>query len=85
MLTDCSVHIDEALRIFRERKIFRPELARATFLKSKILEACSDADEARMLQGKSFQMYAELRRGAMPGTGEPSQAEFDNLVAFWSR
>jgi hypothetical protein len=81
------VHIDEALRIFRERVIFQPELARATFLKSNILKACGDADEARtgMLRGKSFQMYAELRRGAVPGIGEPSQADFDDLIAFWSR
>ncbi|KAF1850931.1 uncharacterized protein K460DRAFT_24339 [Cucurbitaria berberidis CBS 394.84] len=84
-LKEACVHIDEALRIFSERVIFRPEFARAMFWKSKLLEASGDSDEARKLWGKSVQMYLEITHRVVQGNIEPSAADFDGVIAFWSR
>ncbi|KAJ8110762.1 hypothetical protein OPT61_g6475 [Boeremia exigua] len=77
--------IDGALAIFRERTTFKPELARATFLKSRIRAAAGDSDEAHRLRNQSFDMFREVSRDAIPHDHELTWEDFNDLVAFWSR
>lgn len=80
-----SKQVGEALAIFRARAVFRPELARAMFWKSKIVEASGEVGEARKLRGQSLAMYREITHKALPADSEPPEDVFDEVVAFWSR
>jgi hypothetical protein len=77
-------HLDEAVRIFN-RPVFKPEMARATFRKSKVLEMNGQVEHARILREESIRSYREIRNQAEAGSEVPSGADFDDIVAFWSR
>jgi hypothetical protein len=65
--------------------MFKPELAHARYWKSKILTALDHDDEAEdmcCLSGKTYDMLTERM---IPVSSGPSQEDFDDLVAFWSR
>ncbi|KAI8940905.1 hypothetical protein NX059_002163 [Plenodomus lindquistii] len=80
-----STSINAAIAIFSDRSTFRPELARATFWKSQVLDAGGDDAAAHKLRQQSVRMYSNVTRKAMSGDAEPTQADFDDVVAFWSR
>ncbi|KAH7348146.1 P-loop containing nucleoside triphosphate hydrolase protein [Pyrenochaeta sp. MPI-SDFR-AT-0127] len=84
-LNEAAIHFDEALRIFNEHAIFRPELTRATFWKSRLLKASGRVEEARKVKDKSVEMYFDVTLGAVQDIIEPSLADFDGIVAFWSQ
>ncbi|KAI9712292.1 MAG: hypothetical protein M1820_001505 [Bogoriella megaspora] len=78
-------HMDEALRIFQERAVYRPESIRATFRKSEILRAEGRVEEADKLRIESCLMYHDITEEALTASSELLDANFDDLVAFWSR
>ncbi|KAI9689075.1 MAG: hypothetical protein M1822_000812 [Bathelium mastoideum] len=78
-------HIDEALRIFQDRVVYQPEKARALFRKSEILRGQGHLQEAHESQKESLRLYHDILSAA-PKTSEGlSHADYDDLVAFWSR
>jgi len=83
MLTTHRSHIDDALKIFVDRATLKPERARATFTKSEILLAAQEFDEANSLRMKCKDEYVEISGQVLDR--EPTSADFDDLVAFWSR
>lgn len=76
-------HIDDALKIFVGRATLKPEKARATFTRSEILLAAQELDEANSLRMKCTDEYVEIIGQAVDR--DLTGADFDDLVAFWSR
>jgi hypothetical protein len=81
------MEIDKAIKIFSGRPTFQPELARAMFWKSKIMEALGKRDEAHSLRDESLHRYGAITGTALSeGKLDNSHWEyFNNLVTFWSR
>lgn len=77
-----SAHIEEALHIFSDAT-FLPERARALFRKSAILEAAGKATEAKSCREESLKYYREVTGRFAEDT--VTDADFDDIVAFWSR
>lgn len=78
--------IDQALKVWRLRRaIYSPEIARTTFLKAKLLMQSDNGPEAAVL-------FKEARniRNSLPGVmikpdEQLREADFDELVTFFSR
>lgn len=84
-LTCFRTHFDEALRIFSDRAIYKPEKARANFKKSMLLEANQKIAEAKAARDESFNAYREIMRSQAQAAEYLTEDDFDDLVAFWSR
>ena len=86
--TYCSYRalINQALKIWRLKEaVFRPEIARTTFLKAKVeMEAgCTQAAAGLFKEARNI-------RNRIPGASKRSdillkEADFDELVTFFSR
>jgi hypothetical protein len=72
-------------KIFSSRSHYQQELARTKFRESKILKALGKEDEASQAASHAL----KLRRKIVPKDDRPlqsmSEADFDDLVIFWSR
>ncbi|KAF2108477.1 hypothetical protein BDV96DRAFT_652728 [Lophiotrema nucula] len=82
---EAGKHVDEALRIFGDRVIFLPERARALFRKGDILQAAGMATEAVRWQQESLSLYLKISGNGTVTPGSVTDANFESLVAFWSR
>lgn len=91
-LTRCvlpRVLIDHALRAYSDTDIYAPEKARALFLRSKILGMMRQPDRAGADLDGAVKLYRDIT-GTTVGDDSmarklPTMAEFDTLIAFWSR
>ena len=82
----CSTRIDDALKVWSYHPdIYKPELARTTFLKKGLLDKLGRTQEAAV----AMKVACGLRKDMVPqDTTDPSALkgeEFDKLVTFWSR
>ncbi|ORX98663.1 hypothetical protein BCR34DRAFT_523570 [Clohesyomyces aquaticus] len=64
---------------------FRNEIARTTYLKSKIMEQLGEAEEANTLRADAIERWRKLRPNSSLSGAELTEREFDDLVTFWSR
>ncbi len=68
-----------------DAEVYKPELARTTFLKAKLLDQLGKTQKA----GIAFKVAARLRKELVPedkrDVKELAPDDFDRLVAFWSR
>jgi hypothetical protein len=68
-----------------DREVYRPEIARTTFLKAKVLFRKNDVKDAT----EAFKEAANLRRktkyAAAKDDRDLVEDDFDDLVTFWSR
>ena len=78
-----SEHIDSALHIFGRDEWFLPERARALFRKSAIREAMWEVAEAITCRQESLSLYAQVT--GKEASEAVTDAEFDDIVTFWSR
>ena len=76
-------HLDDAARIFRNRKALRPEYCRVLFKKSRLFRAMGNAEDADLEADECSSVFREIHPG---GAFEDLNDEsVDELVAFWSR
>ena len=78
--------IDQALKVWSTNKlVYKPELARTSFLKARVLFQQNDDKRALEL----FKEAVELRNSVPNAKSKPDrdleEKDFDNLVTFWSR
>lgn len=68
-----------------DAETYKPELARTTFLKARLLEELGKTHKATV----AFKVAARLRAEIVPGdkrdVGSLRPEDFDCLLAFWSR
>ncbi|KAI0100946.1 tetratricopeptide repeat domain-containing protein [Nemania sp. FL0031] len=78
--------INEALKIWDyDASVYKPELARTTFLKARLLEQLGETQKANI----AFQAAQRLRDDVVPNDKRDVRSlepeDFDCLLAFWSR
>lgn len=82
----CSTTINDALKVWSyDSDVYKPELARTTFLKKELLDKLGRTQEAAV----AMKVACRLRKDLVPqDTRDPSalkSEDFDKLVTFWSR
>lgn len=79
--------VDAALQTWNyDTEIYKPELARTTFLKARLLVYMGKAQEADV----AYEAAARLRAALVPRRDnrevkDLDSSDFDNLVMFWCR
>lgn len=78
--------LDQALKVWGgDRAVYKPEIARTTFLKSKLAQLQGDTVEAANLFSQALQLRNEIPWAQAKDADELQESDFDSLVAFWSR
>jgi hypothetical protein len=81
-----STTINNALQTWSyDAEVYKPALARTTFLKAKLLQQLGQKQKANV----AFKVAGRLRRELVPDDtrdiADLTTEDFDSLVAFWSR
>lgn len=78
--------IEQALKVWAaDPEIYRPETARTTFLKSKVLRKKGDAEVALSLLRDAATIRKTILGNDPKDGDELTEDDFDQLVTFWSR
>lgn len=78
--------MDQALATWQaDTTGFRAEIARTTFLKSKVMGCLGDGEAAKSLRQDAIEMQQKLVPAEYSSHGELTEQDFDGLVTFWSR
>lgn len=86
IITIDSTLIDQALKVWNaDREIYKPEIARTTFLKSRLHRSLGQEDRAALLWKESAKLRAEIVGLGTDVREELQKSDFDKLVTFWSR
>lgn len=84
-LEQAEALVEQALKVWSvDERIYQPEIARTTFLKSKVLRARGKDEEATEIASIARTLGGSLRRDGSDA-GELTEEDFDQLVTFWSR
>ncbi|KAI1425307.1 hypothetical protein F5Y12DRAFT_747918 [Xylaria sp. FL1777] len=78
-------YLNSALRIFSTRAYLVNERARTTFRKGKLYQLMGQDEEAGKLLSESYRLRKQLRPSDNRLLEDLLEADFDQLVAFWSR
>jgi hypothetical protein len=68
-----------------EKLVYRNEIARTTFLKAQLLSQMDEKQAAQEALDRATELYAELRPRSSKASRMLEEADFDQLVCFWSR
>jgi hypothetical protein len=68
-----------------DRVTYKPEIARTSFLKSKLLQLQGQIVEAAAMFSQAFELRREILWAEAKDAEELRESDFDNLVTFWSR
>lgn len=86
--SNCKFHralLDQALKTYGDRYVFKPEKARAIFKRSKVLRLLQREDEAEAALNESWKLYQEIRPADQRTAEQLCDTDFDKIVVFWSR
>jgi hypothetical protein len=73
------------LEVFIHRPFFKPEAARASFIKGQLMSKLGKVLESRRYEETAFRLYYELHPQALKRPDVLTRKDFDELVMFWSR
>lgn len=76
--------LEQALTVFRQRKIYKEELSRTTYKTGQLLSLQGKEVEATASFESAFKLYREMIPTNDPDA-VPVEVDFDKLVPFWSR
>jgi hypothetical protein len=90
MLTsDIRTLLDQALKIYGDRDYYSPEKARASYKKGKLLKALGEQGRhSEMFLDKAWVLREKLTKknsGLKRSIDELTDADFDDLIVFWSK
>ena len=78
--------IDQALKVWRTNKpVYKPELARTSFLKARVLFQQKDDKRASELFKEAVKLRNSIPNVKSKPDRDLEEKDFDNLVTFWSR
>lgn len=84
-LDQAEALVEQALKVWSvDEKAYQPEIARTTFLKSKVLFASGKGEEATETASIARNLGHNLRQD-VSDVAELAEEDFDHLVTFWSR
>lgn len=79
-------HVDRALVIWEyDPNVYKPEIARTSFLKAWLLEELGMDLKARVLYKRAYALRRELVPALGKSDAELDDDDFDALVTFWSK
>lgn len=78
-------HLDEALQIFADRPTFKPERCRALFKRGVVEQSLGHVESSTANRDQSSQLYREFLPKGAKAFATITEADADELVAFWSR
>ena len=64
---------------------YGPEIARTTFLKSRLAILQGEKDEADNLREEAATLRAKIPNAPQKAINDLEESDFDELVTFWSR
>jgi len=76
-------YLDQSLKVFSRGTYYAPDLARAQFLRSQVLNKLGRNVEAQEAASSAINIRRSLVPLDIRSFGELGQVEFDELVAFW--
>lgn len=94
MIYPCCFFTDSRSRVLIEQALkawnmqaasYGPEIARTTFLKSKLAGLLGDQVNADKLRGEAAELRARIATALPKAVHELQEEDFDELVTFWSR
>lgn len=65
--------------------VYKPELARTTFLKARVLLQSGNTSEANVVFKVAGRLRGKLVRDDRTNIADLTMQDFDSLVTFWSR
>lgn len=78
--------INDALqRLSYDAEVYRPELARTTFLKAQLLEKMGKVQKANVAYKVSGRLRAEVIPDDKRDVKSLAMKDFDDIVTFWTR
>lgn len=81
-----STIINDALKIWSyDADVYKPELARTTFLKKTLLEKLGQTQKAAVAMKVACRLRNELVPQDRRDPADLTAEDFDSLVTFWSR
>ncbi|KAF2189239.1 tetratricopeptide repeat domain protein [Zopfia rhizophila CBS 207.26] len=85
LFPSASILIDQALKIWNaDAEIYKPEIARTTFLKAKMLRTMGD-DASDEYYNQASALRYEIIGNVEESGKHLEESDFDSLVTFWSR
>ncbi|KAL1626888.1 hypothetical protein SLS56_006616 [Neofusicoccum ribis] len=85
MLDSAMPLLDQALKIFTGRPVYLPERARAMFKRSRVLKLLGKLKEAETEKEENLKLLRELTDLGTKTLDEITDADFDEVIVFWSR
>ena len=77
--------LNQALKVFSASDVYKPENARATFKRSKVLSSLKREDEAVAELRRSFSLYREAVPDNTKALEDLEDSDFDEPIVFWSK
>jgi hypothetical protein len=77
--------LNQALKIYGNRAIYKPEKARAKFKKNVLLMSLQRLDEANAEREESGKLYREIRPGDLRQSEDLTEDDYDDIIVFWSK
>jgi len=77
--------LDQALKAYGGREIYKPEIARATYKRSKVLHLLGRSDQAREDLMSSRELLRMITRAPVNAEEDLQDSDFDEQISFWSR
>lgn len=68
-----------------DREVYRPEIARTSFLKAKVLFKRNDFKSATDAFKEAANLRRKVKHAITKGDRDLVEEDFDELVTFWSR
>ncbi|KAK5995287.1 hypothetical protein PT974_03688 [Cladobotryum mycophilum] len=82
---EANIYVDMALKVFKLRSYLSNELARTTYLKGRLYREMGQNSAANGLMREAYDIRKHLEPMDSRPLEELDVADFDQLVAFWSR
>ena len=78
--------VEQALKVWdSDREVYRPEMARTTFLKAKVLYEGNNLKSATETFKEAANLRNKVKHAVAKSERDLVEEDFDNLVTFWSR
>lgn len=77
--------LNQALKVFSASDVYKPENARATFKRSRVLSSLKREEEAVAELRRSFSLYKEVVPDNTKALEDLGDNDFDEPIVFWSK
>ena len=77
--------LNQALKVYGDRAIYKPEKARAKFKRMLLLMSMQKLDEVTAEREESSKLYREVCPGDSRRPEDLTDDDYDDIIVFWSK